>query len=342
MCNHKPRRTTISRNGEAVSGVVMDYLNSSRGKAIEAIFKSLEATADLETRWQWIEKMSHKPSDVLRLGGLDALLSIAHHDVPRAMQLFAALCNGHQGVLRTQHAHQLLSWAIYKQPILCRPFIDDLLGDSLDSMKRTGAEMATILAMRSENVDDALLNQLKTGPKSWQEGLVSVASSSVTLSLHADIIGACETVLRWAFVQTDNELRRSAARFTYQLKEEHLDTLRSLLEDFVASPAYGRGDDGFHEFLLRYGELEPEWTLTQIETVLQKPEVATDGFRHSGHDELSRCVLRLYNMAPSKTKAGQLLRARAMDVFGELLEKSPFDSDQVLREWDEGHDGRFL
>jgi hypothetical protein len=31
-----------------------------------------------------------------------------------------------------------------------------------------------------------------------------------------------------------------------------------------------------------------------------------------------------------------------MDVFGELMEKSPFDSNRILKEWDEGHDGRFL
>jgi len=31
-----------------------------------------------------------------------------------------------------------------------------------------------------------------------------------------------------------------------------------------------------------------------------------------------------------------------MDVFGELMEKSPFDSNCILKEWDEGHDGRFL
>ena len=119
----------MSANHDSVNGVVMDYINCSRGKAISAIFKSLEATADLETRWQWVEEMSKKPSDVLRVGGLDGLLSICHHDIPRAMYLFEALCADHPNVLRTQYAHHFLFWAIYKKPDECRVFIDALLQD---------------------------------------------------------------------------------------------------------------------------------------------------------------------------------------------------------------------
>jgi hypothetical protein len=332
----------MSANHDSVNGVVMDYINCSRGKAISVIFKSLEATADLETRWQWVEEMSKKPSDVLRVGGLDGLLSICHHDIPRAMRLFEALCADHRNVLRTDYAHRFLFWAIYRKPDGCRIFIDALLEDPLDSMKRTGAEMATVLALQPNKVDLTLIEKLKSGPLSWQAGLVEVASNSVTSDLAEDTLAACIEILRWSFQQTDNNLHHLATRFTHQLKEEHLDSLRSLLEDFVNSPMYGRGDDGFHEFLLRYGDLEPNWALTQVETILRRSDVEEKGFTRLGEEELSRCVLRLYNLTPSNTHKGQEFRARAMDVFGELMEKSPFDSDRILKEWDEGHDGRFL
>jgi hypothetical protein len=332
----------MSANHDSVNGVVMDYMNCSRGKAISAIFKSLEATAALETRWQWVEKMSKEPSDVLRVGGLDGLLSICHHDIPRAMRLFEALCADHRNVLRTDYAHRFLFWAIYREPDGCRIFIDALLEDPLDSMKRTGAKMATVLALQPNKVDLTLIEKLKSGPLSWQEGLVEVASNSVTSDLAVDTLAACIEILRWSFQQTDKNLHHLATRFTHQLKEEHLDSLRSLLEDFVNSPMYGRGDDGFHEFLLRYGDLEPNWTLTQVETILRRSDVEEKRFTRLGEEELSRCVLRLYNFTPSNTHKGQEFRSRAMDVFGELMEKSPFDSDRILKEWDEGHDGRFL
>lgn len=286
--------------------------------------------------------MSKKPSDVLRVGGLDGLLSICHHDIPRAMHLFEALCDKHQNVLRTEYAHRFLFWAIYRKPDECRVFIDALLQDPLDSMKRTGAEMATVLALQPNKVDLTLIEKLKSGPLSWQEGLVEVASNSVTSDLAEDTLAACIEILRWSFQQTDNKLHHLATRFTHQLKEEHLDSLRSLLEDFVNSPMYGRGDDGFHEFLLRYGDLEPNWALTQVETILRRSDVEEKGFTRLGEEELSRCVLRLYNFTPGNTHKGQEFRARAMDVFGELMEKSPFDSNRILKEWDEGHDGRFL
>jgi hypothetical protein len=332
----------MSANHDSVSGVVMDYINCSRGKAISAIFKSLEATADLETRWQWVEEMSKKPSDVLRVGGLDGLLSICHHDIPRAMRLFEALCDNHQNVLRTEYAHRFLFWAIYRKPDECRIFIDALLQDPLDSMKRTGAEMATVLALQPNRVDLTLIEKLKSGPLSWQEGLIEVASNSVTSDLAEDTLATCIDILRWSFQQTNNDRHHIATRFSHQLKEEHLDTLRPLLEDFVTSPIYSRGDRGFHEFLLRYGDLEPDWTLTQIETILRRSDVKEKGFQRLGEEELSRCVLRLYNLTSSNTQKGQEFRARAMDVFGELMEKSPLYSNRILKEWDEGHDGRFL
>jgi hypothetical protein len=332
----------MSANHDSVNGVVMDYMNCSRGKAISAIFKSLEATADLETRWQWVEEMSKKPSDVLRVGGLDGLLSICHLDIPRAVFLFEALCADHPNVLRTQYAHNFLFWAIPRKPEECRVFIDALLQDPLDSMKRTGAEMASVLALQPSNVDLTLIEKLKSGPLSWQEGLVEVASNSVTSDLEDDTLAACIEILRWSFQQTDENIHHLATAFTHQLKEEHLDSLRSLLEDFVNSPIYSRGDSGFHEFLLRYGDLEPDWTLTQIETILRRSDVIEKGFLHLGDEELSRCVLRLYNLTSSSTQKGQEFRARAMDIFGELMEKSPFESNRILKEWDEGHDGRFL
>lgn len=320
----------------------MDYINCSRGKAISAIFKSLEATADLETRWQLVEEMSKKPSDVLRVGGLDGLLSICHHDIPRSMRLFEALCDKHPNVLRTEYAHHFLFWAIYRKPDECRVFIDALLEDPLDSMKKTGAEMATVLALEPDKVDFSLIEKLKLGPLSWQEGLIEIASNSVTSNLADDTLVACIEILQWAFQQTDNDFHHIATHFTHRLKEEHLDTLKSLLEDFVTSPIYSRGDSGFHEFLLHYGDLEPDWALTQIEIILRRPDVKEKGFQRLGEEELSRCVLRLYNLTLGNTQKGQEFRARAMDVFGELMEKSPFYSNRILKEWDEGHDGRFL
>jgi hypothetical protein len=332
----------MSSNHDALNGLVMDYINCSRGKAISAVFKSLEATADLEDRWQLIEEMTDRSSDILRLGGLDALLSICHHDIPRSMNLFKAFCDEHRNVLRTEHAHRFLFWAIYRSPVECRVFIDALLLDPLDSMKRSGAEMAAVLALQPSNIDSALIEKLKSGPVTWQEGLVGVASNSVTSNLAQDTLAACVEILEWSFHQSEEKLKNIATRFTYQLKEEHLDTLRDLLEVFIASPVYGRGDRGFQEFLLRYGDLEPDWSLTQIETILQRSDGEEDRFHRLGEEELSRCVLRLYNLTPGNTQKGQEFRSRAMDVFGELMEKAPFDSNRILKEWDEGHDGRFL
>lgn len=263
-------------------------------------------------------------------------------DAPRAMHLFEALCDNHPKVLRTEYAHRFLFWAIYKKPDECRVFIDALLEDPLDSMKRTGVEMATVLALQPDKVDLSLIEKLKLGSLNWQEGLVEVASNSVTSDLAEDTLSACVEILSWSFQQDGGKLHHIATRFTHQLKEEHLDILRPLLEDFVSSPMYGRGDHGFHEFLLRYGDLETDWTLTQIETILERPDVKEKGFLRLGEEELSRCVLRLYNLTPSNTQNGQEFRSRAMDIFGELMEKSPFDSSRVLKEWDEGHDGRFL
>src|ERR1044072_7834053 len=155
--------------------------------------------------------------------------------------------------------------------------------------------MFFFLVLQPNKVDLTLIEKLKSGPLSWQEGLVEVASNSVTSNLAEDTLEACIEILRWSFQQTNNDLHRMATRFSHQLKEEHLDTLRPLLEDFVTSPIYSRGDGGFHEFLLRFGDFEPDCTLPQIEPILRRPDVKEKGFQRLGEEERSRCVLRLYN-----------------------------------------------
>jgi hypothetical protein len=126
------------------------------------------------------------------------------------MRLFEALCDKHQNVLRTEYAHRFLFWAIYRKPDECRVFIYALLQDSLDSTKRTGAEMASVLALQPNKLDLTLIEKLKSGPLSWQEGLVEVASNSATSDLAEDTLATCIGILRWSFQQTSKDLHHIA------------------------------------------------------------------------------------------------------------------------------------
>ena len=83
--------------------------------------------------------------------------------------------------------------------------------------------MAAVLALQPNKVDLTLIEKLKSGQLSWQEGLVEVASNSVTSDLAEDTLATCIDILRWSFHQTSNDLHHIATRFiSHQLKEELL------------------------------------------------------------------------------------------------------------------------
>lgn len=324
----------MARNRDSLEGAVMDYLNTTRGQALEAVFHGLNARDDIETQWVWIEKMATQSIVALRVGAVEHLLPICHLDPERALKVFADLCKGNAEVLRSFYAHRFLYWIIYHYPDETLPLIRQLMDDPSENMAQEGAQIACVLALRSNNINTELLSELISGPPTWRRGVAEITTNSVTSNLSQDVLDECINLLSRCFYDEDDEVIRSAVMFTASLSDEHLETLKSLIESYVRSPAYADGSHWLNEFLLKYGDLEPEWTLQQIETILQRAKGGESVLHGLGGDELARCILHLYNL-PERRRNNDF-RSHCMDAFGELLELSPHEAQSSLRDWDEG------
>jgi hypothetical protein len=320
------------------SGAIMDFFNTTRGQALEAVFESLKAREETEAQWQLVESLAQKPSAALRVGAMQALLSVANVDVmDRSWNAFVALCQGEKDVLRCPYAIQFLNWAIFLRSNDALPFVFELMDDEYEEAAQMGAELACAFALRPDAIDTNLLTKLLNGPKAWRCAVAEVASRwlMATPQPALQVSLECQRLLEICFDDADDGVRREAACFSADLRPEHFQTLKVLIEYFIVSPAYKDGDHWLHEFFLNHGDWEPQWTLEQIKSILSRP----DGEMGSGlgGDELARCVLHLYTL-PEMVE-DNTFRSQCIDAFGELLERNNSDAQKALSDWD---DGRFF
>lgn len=324
----------MARSYDVLGGATMDFLNTTRGQALEAVFRALKAREDTEARWRLVESMAYQPGAALRVGALQELLSLANiHELDRSWRAFTALCENTKDVLRCAFAHHFLAWIVHHRPEEAMPCVRDLMDEEHDSLAEQGAQIACIFALRSGDINSVLLDELLSGRAPWRQAVAEVASDSVTRVLPFDILAECQRLLKLCFEEEDPEVRRHAAHFTTNLREEHTETLAELLEAFVRSRAYKEGDHWLHEFLLQSGDLRPEWTLDQVQVILDR-SIDGEAIGGLGGDELARCVLRLYTLPEMAFDVS--FRSRCMNIFGELLDRAHMDAQQALKEWDEG------
>lgn len=86
----------------------------------------------------------------------------------------------------------------------------------------------------------------------------------------------------------------------------------------------------FARFLWKYGFVEPEWTLSVIEIILNNALFRTEQVQLSGGEELIRAILRVY----TDPMVDNTLRGRAMDSFDRLMERFTRQAQIILWEWD--------
>lgn len=148
---------TSTRGGHAASydmtgGSMMDYLNTTRGQALSAIFKTFEAKGNTEARWQMVEEVALTSSDTLRVGGVWELLGLASQDETRAWRAFAVLVDGRPAVLRSHWAFDFLSHSVYPSPDEVLSLARLLMNDPFDNIKEAGAVVACLVALREKAI----------------------------------------------------------------------------------------------------------------------------------------------------------------------------------------------
>jgi hypothetical protein len=313
------------------------YLNSVRGAAFGSLMRILDQRGTEEDRrlkWELIDFAANDDSTALRAGVIEELIPLLWDDRERALTTFERLMAGHQALLRSHYTDEFLYHGSFKNYKRMEPFIIGMMNEGGERVRQRGAELACIASISpnafesSEAQRDAQELALRThaGPAPWRRGAAHVYS--------ANIIGSasdqCARELVRFLDDEDEQIRGFASDPFRVLGEEHVFSLRGYIESYAASRSLNSGLQELAEYLWKHGPIDPPWALSVIELVLGNPHVEAPEFHFAGGEELIRLVLRVY----SDPLGGVALREHAMNVFDQLLARSPGPGQMVLQEFD--------
>lgn len=327
------------------SGPYMSYLNSDRGASFRALIQALDEQDSDEAKrrkWELLEFTSHDPSTALRAGAIEILLYILHEDRESAVSMFERLMDGHPALLRSHFTQEFLRYGLYRYYKRMRPFIVALMNEHHEALQQRGAELACIASISPAalNSDDErsdaneLAEKALTGIAPWRRGAARVYATNIT----TEASSSCADGLMRLLDDEDEEVRRFVNGVFHRLPDEQFITLHHFIEAYAASRSLSGEIHSFTEFLWKHGLLDPVFSLSIVETVLQKDSASTtsasakaSSYRFSGSgEELVRLVLGVYTYPI----ADKILRKRAMDIFDQLMNVFTGQALMVLDEWD--------
>ncbi len=312
------------------------YLNSDRGSTFRTMMRALnqqKSDQAQQHKWKLIEFATTDPSTSLRSGAIEELLYVLHEDREHAISLFERLMDRHPALLNSQHTQEFVRYGIYKYFARMKPFIRALMDSDKEPCQQRGAELACIAAispqaLNSEEQADAqsMATEAVTGSVALRRGAARVYSYNI-----ADKCSVCVQELEKLLNDEDTSVRQVIGGIYAHLRGDHVFSLRKFIEACAASRFLQDDISRFAEYLWEYGLLDPLWTLSVVETVLDNEYPVENRMWTHGSEKLIRLVLRIYN-DPTATYT---MRERAMDVFDRLMARYAGQAQQVLEEWDQ-------
>jgi hypothetical protein len=313
------------------------YLNSVRGAAFGSLMHILDQRGteqDRRREWELIDFVATDDSTALRAGAIEELIPLLWDDRERALATFERLMAGHPALVSSHYTDEFLYYGFFKNYKRMEPFIILMMNEGGERVRQRGAELACIASISplafesSEAQADAqeLARQTHTGPAAWRRGAARVYAVNIA-GTSSDL---CARGLEQFLNDDDQEVRGFASDPFRSLGEEHIFSLRGYIEAYAASRSVGSGLHELAEYLWKHGAIDPPWALSAVELILRNAHAEDSELHFAGGEELIRLVLRVY----TDPLAGAGLREHAMNVFDQLLMRSPGPGQMVLKEFD--------
>lgn len=324
--------------GENHGDVFSSFLNSDRGAAFRALMRIYDSRKSDEAnskKWDLIQFAELDSSTALHIGAIHELTYMIRLDRNRAMNAFDNLMKGHEILLESQYTREIIYWALYQNYLRLQPYINKMMHNEKVEVQEQGAQLACIAgisntAMESENALLVAQTQaeetiLPSAPLPWKKGAATIYSHNIT-GRPQDI---CIQKLYELLKEEDKQIQDSIGRVFYSFHEEHFFVLRDFIETYAILSK--SENHKFTEYLLDFGLLDPEWTLSVVKIVLDNKNFFDQFPWATGIEKIIRLVLKIYTFPT----VDEQLRKTSMDLFDILMERSPGFSQKVLSEWDQ-------
>jgi hypothetical protein len=324
--------------GDTHGSIYESYLNSDRGAAFGTLFRIFDAKHPeyvYDDKWQLIEFASSDSSAALRLGAIQELTYMIHHNREKSWILFEKLIDGHEILLETHQVREFLHWGMYKNFLRLKPFAEQMLRNPKPEVQEMGAELVCIAAI-SENAmesDDALkaaktlADEAITGQPPLRRGAASVYTFNMTQGSEQNVRILCLENVRKLVNDGDEEIRNKINQKFFSLSDDFFCEFRGLMED-IAQSEYHPLNYQFADYLWKHGMLDPKWTLSIIRILISK--TVQNHPWESGVEELMRFTLRVY----TSQSVDDAVREEAMNIFDVLMKKYAGAANNILSEWD--------
>lgn len=201
-----------------------------------------------------------------------------------------------------------------------------------DKVQEQGAQLACIAGISNTSMESEeafqtaqeLAEQTMTGSLAWKRGAARIYSHNIT-GQPDDI---CLEKLVDLLKEEDGQIQDSIGYVFFSFQGQHIFSLRHFIETYAqqSKKAYHK----FAEYLLEFGRLDPEWTLSVIRITLNNNFWVDPSSWSVGIEDIIRLVLRIY----TDPTVGAEIRNTSMDIFDILMDKNPGYSQKVLSEWD--------
>ncbi len=233
--NKPPGKWATNGHSELKNDIVTDGINTTRGRAAEAIRDLINSSAEYITRFRTtIERLVSDRDVSVRSCAASVLLAIAHYDMALALRYFPTLADTDERLLGTYYAERIIYYGLREHFPLLRPYVEKMLRSSNAELSRAGSRLSGLAALYHDGASD-LAEEAMAGSVAQRHGMAQVAANNLAL---VECRTCCGAQLLRLFDDDIVEVRREAASCFRQLEKEPLEAYEGLITAFCDSAAY--------------------------------------------------------------------------------------------------------
>ena len=305
-------------------------LNCARGRAALAL---ADLIAPIEARVEiflpTLERLVDDPSVAVRSCAARALLTTLIHDRDLAVGLFVRLCEGDDdSLLGTEFVERFLRHTTATHFGQLEPILQRMLGSANRSAVAVGARQSCAAAL-----DVEAAKPLAEGCLKGDEGRRAAAAEVFAAHLRtARYRSVCEAGLVDLFDDETAEVRRTAARCFFRLRDKELGGYRDLVRAFVDSRAFDTEHGQLLDALQRTTARMPDESCLACERFLEVAgEDAANIQLKAAADAATALEILVRSYNQSRDDA---LSARCLDLFDRMAELGVYRAIDTLESYE--------